>query len=153
MLTESTSPRRATRIAALSLVFLMLAAVLAAAPAQAGPPAPAALDGSVIWADNPSIVSNGQRVAYPWVTVGPNDVTHVIYFTIDGEVMYTNNESGAFNIGGKRLDSAGTPAQVPPAAIAVGPGNVIGVAYVTVGRDNTVYYRQSVDGGKNWTPG
>jgi hypothetical protein len=152
MVTQSTSPRRATRIAALGLAFLLLVAVLAAAPAQAGPPAPATLDGSVIWEDNPSIVSNGQRIAYPWVTVGPNDVTHIIYFTINGEVMYTNNESGAFNIAGKRLDSASTPQQVPVAAIAVGPGNVIGVAYVTVGRDNSVYYRQSTDGGRNWTP-
>jgi hypothetical protein len=154
MLTRSTSPRRATRIAALGLAFLLLlAAVLAAAPALAGPPAPTALIGSVEWdPTGPKIVSNGQRIAYPWVTVGPNDVTHIIYFTVSGEVMYTNNESGAFNIGGKRLDSAGTPQQVPVAAIAVGPGNVIGIVYVTVGRDNTVYYRQSTDGGRNWTP-
>jgi hypothetical protein len=154
MLTLSTSPTRASRIAALGLaVLLLLAAVLAAAPAQAAPPAPAALNGSVNWdPTGPKIVSNGQRIAYPWVTVGSNDVTHIIYFTISGEVIYANNEGGAFNIAGKRLDSAGTPQQVPVAAIAVGPGNVIGVAYVTVGRDYTVYYRQSTDGGRNWTP-
>jgi hypothetical protein len=153
MLTQSTSPRRIARIAALSLALLsLLTAMLAAAPAQAAPPAPAVLEGSVEWQEPPTIISNGKRIAYPWITVGPNDVSHMIYFTIDGEVMYTNNETGAFNIGGKRLDSAGTPAQVPVAAIAVGPNNVIGVAYVTVGRDNTVYFRQSFDGGKNWTP-
>src|SRR5215470_7210043 len=110
MLTESTSPRRAIRIAALSLAFLMLlTAMLAAAPTQAAPPTPAALNGSIMWDPAPSIVSNGTRIAYPWVTVGPNDVTHVIYFTVAGEVIYTNNETGAFNLGGKRLDSAGTP--------------------------------------------
>jgi hypothetical protein len=153
MLTQSTSLRRTTRIAALSLAFLiLLTTILVAAPAQAAPPAPATLEGSVVWEEPPHIISNGQRIAYPWVAVGPNDITHAIYFTIDGEVMYTNNETGAFNIGGKRLDSAGTPAQVPVAAIAVGPNNVIGVVYVSIGRDNTVYYRQSVDGGKNWTP-
>src|SRR5262245_3937069 len=123
MLTKSTSLHRASRVVALGLaMLLLLAAVLGAVPIQAAPPAPAALNGSIDWdSAGPKIVSNGKRIAYPWVAVGPNDVTHVIYFTIDGDVVYANNEGGAFNLAGKGLDSAGTPGQVPLAAIAVGP--------------------------------
>ncbi|HEY3232043.1 MAG TPA: hypothetical protein VGJ87_22620, partial [Roseiflexaceae bacterium] len=152
MLTQSTLPRRINRIAALGLAVLMaLSATLAGMPASAAPPVPLVLEGSVNWQEPPKIISNGSRIAYPWVATDSNNVSHVIYFTINGEVIYTNNAGGAFNINGKRLDSAGTPSVVPVAAIAVGPG-VVGVAYVTIGRDFQIYYRQSNDGGTNWTP-
>ena len=152
MLTQSTSPRRATRIVALSLAFLLLLAAVTTALVGAAAPGPAELGGSVNWHEPPQIVSSADRIAFPWGVVGANNVTNIVYYTAGGDVMFTSNASGAFNLAGTRLDS--TSSQLGPdqiASIAVGPNNVLGIVYTTKGQDEQIYYRQSTDGGLHWS--
>src|SRR5258705_484301 len=75
----------------------------ASAPIQAARPTPAQLLGTIDWDKEPQIVSNGRRSGFPRVAVDSNNVTHVIYATLNGAIMYTNNIGGIFNLGGKAL--------------------------------------------------
>jgi hypothetical protein len=146
-----TASQRINRFAALGFAALMLiTAVLTSAPvpAQAAPLAQA-FPGTVNWADKPSIISNGARSGFPRVTVDANNVTHVIYATEKGDIVYTNNNGGSFNIGGKTLTS-GSYGTVPNVDIEAGPNNTIHVMYSRVGNNNKVYYRRSTDGGNSW---
>jgi hypothetical protein len=152
MLTHTTPLRRAGQIAALGMSLLLLLTAALAVPAGAAPPSPQTLDGSVIWDSNPSVISNGARVATPWSAVDSSDVTHAVYFTTNNDFLYTNNAGGSFNRTGVRLARI-TAQSLPAAAIATGPNNVVGVVYVTVGSATPqAYYRQSNDGGVSWTP-
>jgi hypothetical protein len=153
MLTQLLALWHPQRRLALGLVaMLLLTTALNIAPSAAAPPEPAALRGSVHWDDQPSVISNGADTAYPWSATDSNDVTHVIYMTTDGAIWYTNNAGGSFNIGGKRLDLAGsTPPAWPFAAIAVGPNNVVHVVYQLFNKSNQIYYRRSDDGGQTWS--
>jgi hypothetical protein len=107
--------------------------------------------GSIIYDPAPNIISNGERTAYPWVAIDGNNVTHVIYVTINGSIIYTNNAAGSFHIGGKLIDNGKGSTAVPPVAIATGPNNVVGIVYDWFGKDDQIYYRQSNDGGQTWT--
>jgi hypothetical protein len=153
MSTQPTARQRTRHIAALGLALLLLTATLTAVAAHAAPPAPAALDGKVDWDDDGIIISNGERAAYPWSAVDSAGVTHVIYMTFKGEIMYTNRSGPSFNKAGKRLDSgSSTPPAEPFAAIAIGVNNTIHVLFTRFNVDNQLYYRQSGDGGLNWSP-
>jgi hypothetical protein len=157
MFTSHTAPKRATRIAALSLAFLLLTGAPASVPAQAGPPAPAAVGDTVTWEASPKVASNVFRANFPSVTVDSNNITHIAYIMAPAngatwQIMYTNNAGGSFNLAGKSIDTAGTnPAAVPPVVILAGPGNLLHLVYVKFNDDNQLYYRQSTDNGANWS--
>jgi hypothetical protein len=159
MLTSYTAPKRASRIAALSLAVLMLLNAGLVAPVRAVPPDPAAVGNTVTWEANPKIASNVFRANFPSVTVDSNNITHIAYIMTPAEganwqIMYTNNAGGSFNLAGTMVDTAGAnPAAVPPAMILAGPGNVLHLIYVRfnlVG-DNQLYYRQSTNNGATWS--
>jgi hypothetical protein len=157
MSTIQTPPKRAIRIAALSLAFLMLLATISAtAPVQAGPPAPAAVGDSITWDANPVIVTNVERANFPWVAVDNNDKTHIVYYlrplgSTTWEIRYTNNVNGSFNSLGQLIDPIASNPAVPSAIILAGPGNVLHLLYVLTRTDDKLYYRQSTNSGASWS--
>src|ERR1044071_46010 len=101
MLTRLFAPRSTGHRTALVLVaLLVLTTAMAALPAQAVPPSPAALEGTVNWAAKPEALSNNGDVGYPWSTVDRNDVTHTVYLTDNGNIWYMNSANRV----GIRLD-------------------------------------------------
>jgi hypothetical protein len=149
MRSQSRAFGRTHNFAALGIIaLLLLTTVLSSVPAQAAPNAQA-YPGSVKWDSKPKVVSNGRRSGFPRVAVDDNNVTHVIYATENGSIMYTNNRGGNFNLGGKALANSSYGA-VPNVAIATGPNNTVHVAYSRPGNNNKVYYRVSPDGGVTW---
>jgi hypothetical protein len=150
MLSSLSASRRTHHLAALGLaVLLLLTAALASVPAQAAPLAQNVFPGTVDWDSEPQIVSNGRRSGFPRVAVDANNITHVIYATEQGSIMYTNNRGGAFDLGGKALAGAGYDS-TPNVAIAAGPNNTIHAVYARPQNNNRVYYRLSPDGGQTW---
>jgi hypothetical protein len=157
MPTTQTAPKRAVRIAALSLVFLMLLAIMpATAPVQAEPPSPAAVGDSITWDANPIIVTNVERANFPWVAVDNNNKTHIVYYfrplgSTTWEIRYTNNVNGSFNSFGQLIDPIASNPAVPSAIIMAGPGNVLHLLYILTKTDDKLYYRQSTNSGATWS--
>jgi hypothetical protein len=158
MLTSQNAPQRTARIAALSLAFLLLlASVPSGAPAQAQPPAPAAVGDSITWDANPQITTNVERANFPWVAVDSNNKTHIVYYlrplgSTTWEIRYINNVAGSFNSPGQLIDPIASNPAVPSAILMTGPGNVLHLLYVLTKTDDRLYYRQSTNSGATWSP-
>ena len=156
MLTHTASQHRATRLAALGLIYLLLVAL--AAPAQAAPAAPDAVGDSVTWNTTPQIVTNVVRADFARVAVASNGKTHIVYISkisdaadSEWQIRYVNNLNGPFNSPGQLIDTiAGSPS-VPSALIIAGANNVLHLAYTLTKTDDKLYYRQSTNSGTTWS--
>jgi hypothetical protein len=154
MWTHSTPLRRAARIAALGLLLIL--ATTLAAPAQGGPPGPAAVGTSITWATTPQIITNVTRANFPWVAVDASDKTHVVFISrndsLKWELRYINNVAGTFNSPGQLIETMESNPAVPSAIILAGPGNLLHLVYLLSGGNiNQIYYRQSADRGATWS--
>jgi hypothetical protein len=151
MTMHPTSPRH--RVAALGLILLIGLAALTI-PAAAAPPTPAAITGSVTWAPATQMITNGERVAYPWAGVDSSNKTHVLYTTNDVKpvnIRYTNNVGGSFNPVGAVIDTVAGTEKSPFGALAVGPGNVLHIVYADIGVTDDIFYRFSSNNGATWS--
>src|SRR4051812_22727008 len=87
--------RRAYRLIAVGIAFLMiLSASLSAPPATLAVTTPS----TVTWGNPQNVIGSGPKSVFPAVAVDSNDHTHIVYFDQDnGQLMYTNNVNGGFS--------------------------------------------------------
>jgi hypothetical protein len=93
------------------------------------------------------------RSVFPWVAIDSNNKIHVVYTTIDGKLLYTNNVAGGYAAPQQIEENMGVNGG-PFFAMAIGPGNILHVVYTLLGGDQQIYYRAAtLDGAQaNWSP-
>lgn len=74
--------------------------------------------------------------------VDSNSRTHLVYSTDDGGLWYTNDVAGGFAPPQQLSVSVGANRE-PYFALAIGPGNILHLAYSQFGADQQIYYQQA----------